>query len=106
MCSAAASPIANEQSGIHRLFYIHDGNTLAITQPIDREPATTANGFTIGFKCNSPEQVVELHDVAIANGGETCENPPGPRDTSMGKIHLSYFRDPDGHKLCGFHREG
>ncbi|WP_420606364.1 VOC family protein [Novosphingopyxis sp.] len=100
-------PIPNERLGVRRLFYVHDGNTLAITEPLNGEPATTANGFTIGFKCSSPEQVAELHDVALANGGTTCEDPPGLRDAgAIGKVHLSYFRDPDGHKLCGFHREG
>jgi len=56
-------------SGIKRAFFIHDGNVLALSQPIDGEAATCANGMTIGFKCDSPEQVKELHDAAIAAGG-------------------------------------
>lgn len=92
------------QAGTKRVFFIHDGNILALSQPIDGEAATCANGMTIGFKCSSPEQVKELHDVAVANGGASIEDPPGLRDTTMGPLHLSYFRDLDGHKLCGIYR--
>ena len=79
---------------------------LALSQPIDGEPATCANGMTIGFKCDSPEQVKELHDAAIAAGGTSIEDPPGLRESAMGAMHLCYFRDLDGHKICGLHRAG
>ena len=93
-------------SGTKRVFFMHDGDVLALSQPIDGEPATCANGMTIGFKCDSPEQVKELHDVAVANGATSIEGPPGPRDAGqLGTMHLSYFRDLDGHKICGIHRE-
>ena len=96
---------ANE-SGQTRLFYIHDGSTFSVSEPINGEPAACANGSTIGFKCNSLEQVKELHDVAVANGGTSIEDPPGPREGSMGVMNLCYFTDPDGHKICGIHRPG
>ena len=93
-------------SGHQHAIFIHDGNTFMLTQPIDGEAATCANGMTIGFKCDSPEQVKELHDVAVANGATSIEGPPGPRDAgALGTMHLSYFRDLDGHKICGIHRE-
>ena len=93
-------------SGHQRAIFIHDGNTFMLTQPIDGEAATCANGMTIGFKCDSPEQVKELHDVAVVNGATSIEGPPGPRDAGqLGTMHLSYFRDLDGHKICGIHRE-
>ena len=92
-------------TGQTRLFYIHDGDTFSISEPINDQPASCANGFTIGFKCNSPEQVKELHDVAVANGGTSIEDPPGPRESNMGVMNLSYFTDPDGHKLCGINRQ-
>ena len=95
-----------DTKGNQRAFFIHDGNVLALTQPIDGKEATCANGMTIGFKCSSPEQVKELHDAAIEAGGTSIEDPPGLRETSMGPIHLSYFRDLDGHKICGLHRPG
>lgn len=93
-------------TGQTRLFYIHGGHTFAVTEPINGKPATAANGSTIGFKCDSPEQVKQLHDVAVANGGTSIEDPPGPREGSMGVMHLCYFLDPDGHKICGIYREG
>lgn len=92
-------------SGHTRLFY-RDGNgtNFIVTEPINDEPATVANGSTVAFSCNSPEQVKQFHDVAVANGGTSVEAPPGPRmSPSMGPIELAYFRDPDGNKLCGIH---
>ncbi len=101
----AGEPVRNiANSGHTRLFYRHDGSVLCITEPINGEEATSANGATIGFKCSSAEQVRELHDVAVAHGGKSIEDPPGLRESSMGAIHLSYVRDPDGHKLCGIYR--
>ncbi|MGN6277281.1 MAG: VOC family protein, partial [Sphingomonas sp.] len=75
-----------------------------VSQPINDEPASVANGSTVAFSCDSPEQVKQLHDTAVAAGGTSIEGPPGPRETaSMGTIELAYFRDPDGNKLCGIH---
>lgn len=91
-------------TGQTRLFYIHDGSTFCITEPINGEPATVSNGSTIGFACESPEQLQRLHEVAIANGGTSIEGAPGPRDSDIGVMHLCYFLDPDGHKVCGLHR--
>ena len=93
-------------TGQMRLFYMHDGATFCITEPINGEPVSVANGSTIGFVCNSPAQIKEFHGVAVAHGGASVEDPPGKRDTTMGDIHLCYFLDPDGHKICGFHRAG
>ena len=101
----AGEPLRNVAASGHvRLFYRHDGNTLCVTEPINDEPATAANGATIGFKCNSPEQVQAFHDVAVANGGTSIEDAPGLRNGSLGALYLSYVRDPDGHKLCALHR--
>ena len=91
-------------SGHTRLFYRHDGSTFCLTEPIDDKEATVANGGTIGFKCNSPEQVQAFHDVAVAHGGKSIEDPPGLRSGGMGAMHLAYVRDPDGHKLCAIYR--
>ena len=87
-----------------RLFYRNEGGTnFVVTEPINDEPATVANGSTVAFSCDSPEQVREFHAVAIANGGTSIEDLPGPRETRIGTIHLAYVRDPDGNKLCGIH---
>ena len=44
------------------------------------------------------------HDVAVAQGGTSIEDAPGPRTGSLGTMHLAYVRDPDGNKLCAIHR--
>ena len=95
---AAARNVAG--SGHVRLFYRHDGGMFAVTQPIDGKPATTANGSTIGFRCNSTEQVDAFHAAALANGGQAIEDPPGLRANTY---YIAYVRDPDGHKLCAIH---
>jgi catechol 2,3-dioxygenase-like lactoylglutathione lyase family enzyme len=104
----AGEPVRNVAGSGHvRLFYIHGGGTFCVSEPINDEPASFANGGTIGFKCESPEQVKHFHDVAVASGGQSIEGPPGPRDGgAMGTVHLSYVRDPDGNKLCALHRAG
>jgi len=101
----AGEPLRNETGTGHtRLFYRHDGSTFCVTEPINNEAATFANGGTIGFKCSSPEQVKEFHDTAVAHGGGSIEDAPGLRNGSLGPIHLAYVRDPDGNKLCAIHR--
>ena len=98
-------PVINvNDTGQTRLFYVHDGSIFCITEPINGEAVSTANGSTIGFSCESPEQVKKLHDIAVANGARSIENPPGIRDNSTGKKHMCYFLDPDGHKICGMYR--
>jgi catechol 2,3-dioxygenase-like lactoylglutathione lyase family enzyme len=94
--------MTNEAATGHvRLFYRHDGSTFTVTQPINDEPATVANGGTVGFKCPSPEVVLQFHDVAVAHGGTSIEEAPGPRHG--GAVHLAYVRDPDGNKLCALY---
>ena len=101
----AGEPFRNlAPSGHTRLFYRHEGNTFCVSEPIDGEAASCANGGTIGFKCTSPEQVRAFHDAALAHGGVSIEEPPGLRDNGMGPMHLAYVRDPDGHKLCAIYR--
>lgn len=89
--------------GPDRLAYAHNGNRLMITRPINGEPATFANGGTIGIAAASPEQARAWHDAGVANGGTSCEDPPGPRDFGTMKLYLGYLRDPDGNKLCIMH---
>ena len=91
-------------TGHERLFYRHDGSTFCVSQPINGEAASCANGGTIGFRCDSPEQVQRFHDVAVAHGGCSIEAPPGLRQTAAGALHLAYVRDPDGNKICALHR--
>jgi len=101
----AGEPVRNAaKTGHQRLFYRHQGTAFCVSQPINNEPATPANGGTIGFKCSSPEQVKEFHDVAVAHGGVSIEDPPGVRNSNSVVLHVAYVRDPDGNKLCALYR--
>ena len=98
-------PVVNKASTGHtRLFYRHVGGTFCVSEPINDEPASVANGGTIGFKCGSAEQVRAFHDIAVAHGGTSIEDAPGPRNGMAGSMYLAYVRDPDGHKLCAIFR--
>lgn len=80
--------------------YSSPNGSFMIGAPRDGNPATHANGGTIGFKAESADQAKAWHDAGIANGGTTCEDPPGFRENPYGKLYLAYLRDPDGNKLC------
>jgi catechol 2,3-dioxygenase-like lactoylglutathione lyase family enzyme len=63
----AAEPVRSAaKTGHRRLFYRHDGSSFCVSEPINGQKATFANGGTIGFKCSSAEQVRKFHDVAVA----------------------------------------
>src|SRR5476649_107660 len=66
----------------HRVFYRTPTGVFSVSKPIDGKAATPANG------------------------GKTCEDPPGVREGAAGKLYLAYLRDPDGNKLCALHRMG
>ena len=87
-----------------RLTYGRRGSIFMVSRPIDGRPATPANGATIGFAYDSPEEVDAWHQRGIAAGGTAIEDPPGIRSNSFGALYLAYLRDPDGNKLCGLHR--
>ena len=88
----------------NRMFYLTPAGVFAVSKPINGQAASFANGGTIGFAASSPEQAKAWHDAGVANGGTTCEEPPGVREGGMGKMYLAYLRDPDGNKLCALHR--
>jgi catechol 2,3-dioxygenase-like lactoylglutathione lyase family enzyme len=88
----------------NRYFYRSPAGTFGITTPINGAPATQGNGSTVGFAVQSPEQGDAFHAAGVANGGTTCEDPPGFREGPTGKIYLAYLRDPDGNKICALHR--
>ena len=97
--------VANTNSqGVKRYFYRSATGSFGITTPINGEEASHGNGSTIGFAMQTPEQCEAFHAAGIANGGTTCEDPPGWRDGGVGRLYLCYLRDPDGNKICGLHR--
>jgi catechol 2,3-dioxygenase-like lactoylglutathione lyase family enzyme len=88
-----------------RCFYRTEAGVFAITKPIDGEAASHGNGSTIGFAAESPEAADAWHAAGVANGGTTCEDPPGERG-GPGGLYLAYLRDPSGNKICALHRLG
>ena len=87
-----------------RVFYVTETGVFAISEPIDGSPACGANGGTIGFLAADDAAAKAWHDAGIANGGTTCEDPPGVRESDGQKMYLAYLRDPAGNKICALHR--
>ena len=88
----------------NRYFYRSPTGTFSISTPVNGESACHANGGTIGFLAESIEQADAFHAAGVANGGTTCEDPPGLREGPGGPLYLSYLRDPAGNKICALHR--
>lgn len=86
-----------------RVTYAHKGGIFVAIRPINGEPACAANGNTIGFAMDNPEQCDAWHAAGVAAGGTAIEDPPGPRDFAGMKLYLAYLRDPSGHKICAMH---
>ena len=87
-----------------RYFYRSPTGTFAITTPINGQPATHGNGSTLGFSVKSVELVDAFHAAGVANGGVTCEDPPGPRTNPAFSYFIAYLRDPAGNKICAMYR--
>ena len=95
-------------AGISKLFdhpsggrvYGKDGAlSFAVLGPFDGQPATVGNGTMIAFRFDAREEVDAFHAKALSLGGKD-EGAPGVRG---GPYYMSYFRDPEGNKLCAFH---
>ena len=84
----------NHNGVVGRYFYRTATGSFGITTPLNGEPASHGNGSTIGFHMSSPEQADAFHAAGIANGGTTCEDPPGWREGSVGKLYLAYLGHP------------
>ena len=84
-----------------RCVYRSANGTFMIKMPIDGAPASHGNGSTIGFVAATSANVDSWHAAGVANGGTTCEDPPGLRANGA---YLAYLRDPAGNKLCAVYR--
>ena len=87
-----------------RCFYVTQTGVLGITKPIDGNPATHANGGTLGFVAKNEAEVDAWHQAGLENGGATCEDPPGIRAGTFGSLYAAYLRDPSGNKICAIYR--
>ncbi|UTW55423.1 VOC family protein [Kordiimonas sp. SCSIO 12610] len=86
-----------------RCFYYEKTGIFSLSKPIDGNPATAANGSTIGFSVDSPETADAWHKAGLENGGTAIEDPPGVRGNDTTQMYLAYLRDPSGNKICALH---
>ena len=85
-----------------RLNYKLGDMIFIVGQPINGEPMSVSNGFTLGFRMENPEMCDAWHAAGVANGGISIEDPPGVRQRPVGDRYLAYLRDPDGNKLVAY----
>ena len=97
----AALGIAGNRHEDNAYYGGYDGAFFSVGPARDGEPATHANGGTIGLKADSQAQVDGWHAAGIAHGG-TDEGAPGRRDMGEHKLYGAYLRDPTGNKICAF----
>ncbi len=83
-----------------RVIYQAETGILMITKPLDGNPATFANGGTVGFAAPSAEAIQAFHAKGMAAGGSDA-GQPGPREAIPGS-YAAYLRDPTGNKLVAW----
>ncbi len=96
----------NHDGHTRYIYFINRNNSFLISQPINNEPATQANGSTIGFNATSTEMVDKWHAAGVKAGAPTPElcDPPGIREGGGVQLYLAYLRDPSGNKICAMYR--
>jgi len=98
-----AQPGRGDPNG--RVLYMQNGNIFMLSIPIDGQPASCANGSTIGFAAATPEDADAFHKAGLAHGGTAIQDPPGWREGNGMRLYLAYLRDPAGNKICAMARE-
>ena len=88
----------------NRIFWRTPTGVFSVSLPIDEKPATLGNGSTVGFSCKSAEEANAWHAAGMANGGVSCEDPPGVREGPTSSLYIAYLRDPDSNKICALYR--
>ncbi|MGB0906006.1 MAG: VOC family protein [Maricaulaceae bacterium] len=103
---AALAPLGCSEGRVDpkgRAMYMNGGSIFLLTNPIDGQPTSNANGSTIGFAAGSPEEADAFHKAGLEAGGTAIEDPPGWREGAGMKLYLAYLRDPAGNKICAMH---
>jgi catechol 2,3-dioxygenase-like lactoylglutathione lyase family enzyme len=72
-----------------------------VKPPFDGQAASVGNGTMVAFQVPTQAQVRELHNAALAFGGQT-EGEPGFRKEYSAHFYVGYLRDPDGNKIALF----
>lgn len=85
--------------GDNIILYGKDKPALLVLKPANGEPASAANGGTIGFVAADNAAVDAFHAAGVANGGSD-EGAPGPR--GLPGSYAAYLRDPAGNKICAY----
>jgi catechol 2,3-dioxygenase-like lactoylglutathione lyase family enzyme len=70
-----------------------------ICKPYDGEPHQPGNGQMVAFLAKDRKTVQAAYEAALRNGG-TSEGLPGLRPEYHANYYGTYFRDPEGNKLC------
>ncbi|WP_446731208.1 VOC family protein [Pseudomonas sp. CFBP 13719] len=70
--------------------------------PFNGLPATWGNGMQVSFAAQSQQQVRDVWQAALDNGGMD-EGAPGLRPQYSEDYYGAYCRDPEGNKLCFVH---
>ncbi len=79
--------------------YGKDGKLMfGVMAPHDGKPASVGNGSMSGFTFKTREEVDAFYKTALALGAKD-DGAPGERGPGF---YFSYFRDPDGNKLCAY----
>lgn len=77
----------------------HQRPLFILGQPFDGAPATVGNGQMVALLAASHRAVDECHLLALRSGARD-EGASGFRPEYHPHYYGSYFRDPDGNKLC------
>jgi len=99
--SLGALGIAGQNMGDRAFFSDGEGPAFGVGSPADGNPASSANGGTIGFRAQDAAAVDAFHAAGLSHGGSDA-GAPGVRENSPGKMYGAYLRDPDGNKICAF----
>ena len=78
---------------------------IVVLKPFNQAPADPGNGNMIAIPFTSTDKVDAFHAKALELGG-TDEGAPGHRGDPADGYYFSYFRDPDGNKICAFNLPG
>ena len=70
-----------------------------IGHPFDGQPHQPGNGQMVAFSASSRAMVDQAYAVALRHGG-VSDGAPGLRPHYHAHYYGTYFRDPDGNKLC------
>lgn len=95
LASAGVTTLFEHPSGGRA--YGRDGDVFfVVLGPYDKQPATVGNGSMSCFRFDTAAEVDSFYAKAMTLGAAD-EGPPGYRAPTY---YMSYFRDPDGNKLC------